>query len=348
MAITKFDRRYFHNILTHYNAIEALKNNIMPSPRFCTLQTSNQCNQHCQGCSFGHHDVQLDGRIMTWEDHKKILIDLIDVGIKSFEFCGGGEPTCLPYLLNALKFIHSRGCHFGMITNGLLLSDELINFVIDYGTYIRISLETANSSVYQEYKKVPELHYSRVLDHMRALVERKHSSGSLCDIGIKFGVSKTLCNYSHFEEAIELANEFQPDSIQFKCLRHKPEELSLEDKKIQNSILQLLKEKCSVPIIDWLIPYYPQDVPQCWLNPLHTVVDYLGDVYLCCYYYYREREHKLGNMLRTPFSKLWYSQEHWDRIRSIDRHKCALVDCKFFGHHRVVDEAFINGRQEFL
>jgi len=103
----------------------------------------------------------------------------------------------------------------------------------------------------------------------------------------------------------------------------------------------------TVDVINGLVPQ-PYPVPQCWLSPIHTVVDYLGDVYICCYYYYRMEEMNLGNMLRKPFSELWYSPEHWNKIQDIDKEECRRVDCKFFAHHQKVKEAFVNGRQDFL
>lgn len=348
MSITKFDRQYFHNILSHYDSIEKIKDGGMPSPRFCTLQTSNKCNQNCKGCSFGYHDIQLDGKIMSWENHKRILQDLIDIGVRGFEFCGGGEPTCLPYLLDAMKFLHSRNCSFGMITNGVSLTPKLIEYIILYGTYIRVSLESAQEKIYQEYKRCSENHFSKVIDNIHTLILTKQRYNSDCDIGIKFDVSRSLQGHNHFKTAIEFGENSKVDSIQFKCLRHIPEELSRLEKMDQYFILQKLKTESKVPIIDWLIPISFEKVPQCILSPLHIVVDYIGDVYICCYYYYRAEEHKIGNLFKQPLKELWFSKVHQEKINSIQRVRCAQVDCKFFGHHQIIKEAFRNGRMEFL
>lgn len=347
MSITNFDRQYFHNVLTHYESIKKLWEGKISSPRFCTLQTSNRCNQNCRGCSFGYHDIQLNNKIMSWSEHKKVLQDLIDIGVRGFEFCGGGEPTCLPYLLDAMKFLHDNNCSFGMITNGVFLTPKLIDYVLLHGTYIRVSLESAQEGEYRRYKRCPKDHFSKVVDNIHDLVTRKQH-GSTCDVGVKFDVSKSLKGFNHFSTAIEFGEIRKVDSIQFKCLRHYPEELSYSEKVEQNDILQRLKEGCNVPIIDWLIPIPFDLIPQCVLSPLHIVVDYVGDVYICCYYYYRAEEHRLGNLFAQPLRDLWFSKKHQEKVKNIQREKCTQVDCKFFEHHRIINEAFRNGRIEFL
>lgn len=342
--------KYNFNILTHYDAILQIKKGQMPSPRFCTLQTSNICNQHCKGCSFGGHtEAKLNNKFMSHDDHFLIVDTLIDQGVRAFEFAGGGEPTLLPYLTELMYYLHEKNCSIGLITNGLNLSDELIKFLVEHGTYCRISLEASTKEKYEEYKRVPYWHWDKVLQNIKRLIGAKRSIDSLCDVSVKFDVGKSLRGTSHYIEALELGWLLKVDSIQFKFFRHEPEELNAHEKLDECLKLRKLLNiiPTSVNVINGLIPQ-PYPVPQCWLSPIHTIVDYLGDVYICCYYYYRMKEMKLGNILTEHFCNFWYSQKHWNKIQDINKAECAKVDCKFFAHHQKVKEAFINGRQDFL
>lgn len=336
---------YYHNILTHYNSIQKLKKDILCLPRFCTFQTSYACNHHCKGCSFGD---KINKKMMSEEHHIKVLHDLIAVGVKGFEFCGGGESFTLPYLNKLLLIIIENDCGFGSLTNGSLLTDELINLFVNHGSYIRISMEASNKEDYCKYKSVSESEWFKVLTNISKLTHLKREQNSKLDIGIKFGVSKSLRGIEHFKNAITLAENLGVDNVQFKSLRHEPEELTLADKQEERANLEFIKWKYTIPIIESIVPVEEKEVPQCWLNPLHTVIDYNGDVFLCCYYYFREQEHKIGNMIDTLFTELWFSKKHKDLIKQIDRSKCAMVDCKFFAHHKNVETAFSNNRVEFL
>jgi len=135
-------------------------------------------------------------------------------------------------------------------------------------------------------------------------------------------------------------------NVQFKTLSHEPEELSEEEWRQECVLLSTMEPSSPIPILNGLGRQGP--APQCWLNPLHTVVDHQGDTYLCCYYYWREDTHRIGNFLRDGFDAVWFSEHHRELIRQINWRECDKVNCKFFRHHRLVEDAFRGGRIEFL
>lgn len=331
-----------YNVMIHRAAIKQLRRGEMCRPRFATLQTSNRCNQRCRGCSYGG---LLDGQIMSRELHKMILGDMVDLGVRGFEFCGGGEPLCLPYIAELWQYLIDEGCNIGLITNGVLLTDELMAMMVKHGTFVRVSLEASNAEDYQQYKRTRPDDWAVVLDNIRRLVELRGQYGANCQVSVKFAVSKSLCGLKHFQDGIDLGRTLGVDGVQFKAIRHEPEELDGLAKQAQEQYFQEA-DKRGIDVSAWIIP--EPFVPQCWLSPLHTVVDHLGDVYLCCYYYHRPEAHRLGNLLEESMEDMWYSDRHWDMIKKIDRRKCSEVDCKFFRHHQVADEAFCNGRDNYL
>lgn len=339
------DYRYFGNVLTHYTAVQNLIEGRRCYPRFCTFQTTYKCNHRCIGCSFGG---KLDNSILDEETHISLLKQLIDIGVKGFEFCGGGEPFTLPYLERLINIIIDNNCFFGTITNGSLMTNHLMELIVKHGTYIRISLETANKNQYARYKQVNEQEYNKVVKNVRHLCKLKRQIGSKIDIGLKFAVGKTLRGRDHIEQGVSLGNVLGVSNIQFKAMRHEPEELSLSEKIIEHSLIKNISKDNQINVISKTVPVLESEVPQCWLNPLHTVIDAKGDVYLCCYYYTREEDHCIGNIYEDSFRTIWERTEHWEAIKKIDRNECRKVDCKFFDHHRIIKESLLNGRCEFL
>lgn len=334
---------YFDNVLSHYAAIRALQRGEMPAPEFCTMHVSYRCNHRCTGCSYGG---KLNNAIMPRQRHMSLLKELIELGLRAVEYCGGGEPLTVPYLNEALGYITSQGCAFGMLTNGSLFSDELIDLFVARGTYTRISLEASSCEAYTAYRHVTSREWHRVLEAVCSLVDRKQIAESNLDIGVKFAVGKTLRGAKHYADAIALANWAQVSNAQFKALRHRPEELTQKELLAEENLLARVVEHSKMPVITALRK--TRSVPQCWLNPLHTVIDAYGDVYLCCYYYYRADSHRIGNVMNASFKDVWYSDAHREAIAQIKRDDCAQVDCKFFGHHETVESAFVNKRVDFL
>ena len=330
------------NILSHYESIKELLNNEMCKPRFADLHTSNKCNQFCNGCAYSE---KLNNKTISYRNHKKILDDLIDLGVEGFDFAGGGDPLLIPKITDLWHYLHKRKKHFGIITNGTLMKDIIADTALKYSTYIRISLEASSVDDYIKYKNVKENSWYSVLSNIQELITKRNETNSKCEISVKYAIGKSLRGQKHIDNGILLGMQLGVDSIQFKDLRHDPEELSLQDKLVENNYL---KSKNNSKLKFWIVPVNDNKIPQCWLNPLHLVVDYLGNVYLCCFYYYRNESHKLGNMLETPIKDLWYSKKHKELIKNIDKTQCQKVDCKFFKHHEIVEKAFKNGAVEFL
>jgi GTP 3',8-cyclase len=320
------------NILYRFDDLKKLQGGEMILPNFVDVHLSDVCNQSCRGCAF---KADHENNMMSEEKFNKAADILMDNGVKSFAFCGGGEPCTLPYLPRAWELIRKRDCHFSMLTNGSLITQEEIRVMITKGTFIRVSLEASNKQDYGKYKQTAVEVWDRVIDNIRSLVELKKEIGSQCSVGIKFAVSKSLRGSNHYEDGIYLAKELGVDRLTFKATRGGEEELeyaeSLGENKNLEDALDLLRPKCVVS--KWIVPARFDYVPQCWLNPIHTVMNWKGDLFICCYYYFRKDRHKIGNIFQQDFKEMWFSDKHKEMIKNIKREECRQVDCKFFHYH---------------
>ena len=336
------------NVIAHRQEVEALQHGTMCAPIFADLHLSNVCNQRCRGCAYQDKLGKDDNNYMSAPDIRKTINRLALRGVKAFDFAGGGEPLCIPDIRDAFSYVIDHNCAYALITNGLLFEDDLMKQVIDEATYVRISLEGSTKEFYARYKLVTMPIWDIVTDHIREAVMYRNLTGSTCEIAIKFSVGKSLRGRDHYRAAIELGKQLGVDTVQFKALRHEPEELTLEEKIEESELLKGMIHACGVAdfVRYWIVP--ENDIPQCWLNPLHIVVDHNGDCYICCFYYYRGAEHKIGNILDTPFDDFWYSEKHKEQVAAIDRSKCELVDCKFFRHHAVANWVFDRKRIYWL
>lgn len=328
------------NIISKWDAIQKLKDGEMPLPRFVDFHSSNVCNMHCVGCQY---DGRLSKDYMSEEDHFTVVNKFLKAGVKAFDFCGGGEPLIPPYMERLIRHINANGAYSAFLSNGSIMPDGLAQTIVDCSTYIRVSLEASNEMSYAAYKKVPTYMWHRVLGNIGKLQSLKKESKSDLEVSIKFGVSKDLRGARHYMDALMLGTDLEAKRITFRAIRDNPNELSLEEKKWENSVLESVLDKWGKDVRDrvsyWLVPIPFEQVPQCWLNPFHTVVHWNGDMHVCCYGYYRPEQMYLGNIIKQSFDEIWFSEKHWDVINGIKREDCARVDCKFFLHDRAVREA---------
>lgn len=336
------------NVIHRWNDIENLRKGGKIYPHFCDFHTSDMCNHNCAGCAYkGRHS----GRILSAEKHFNAVDTLIDHGVKAFDFAGGGEPTLLPYLSELMKHIARRKCYFGLITNGIKLTtdDSIAQAMIDHGTYLRVSLEAATPWDFARYKGVSPLQFTKIMDKIKEIVDRRNEAKSDLEISLKFSVSKSLRGNQHYRMMFNLADSLGVDRISIKPLRHEPEELSELERYAEYGLFNKARPVGhKYKIIELILPTPADKVPQCWLNPLHVVMDHNGDLYICCYYYYRDNDFKIGNIFEKPFEEIWLSDLHRQKIANIKKSSCAMVDCKFFNHHDSVLTSKKRGQIYFL
>lgn len=335
------------NILHRHDDIHKFLNGGYIRPHFCDLHTSDVCNQACTGCAYaGKHS----GKIMSYPKHMEAVDKLIDFGVKAFDFAGGGEPTMMPYLDRLMEHMACRGAKFGLITNGMDMSAAVRKQLIRNGTYVRFSLEVPTAELYEKYKNCDGGDFHHVLDTIRILKAERDKAQSRLEISLKFSVGAgmyqgdvSMSGAHKYLHMLTLSHALGVDRVNIKRLVHEPCQLPDEDLETEAYSYRLAEElylanlkggeapfKTSV----WLKPYPKEKVPYCKLSPVHTVMDQDGNLYVCCYYYYRGNDFLIGNIFETPLSELWLGPEHRRKLSMINRDSCAKVDCKFFKHHQ--------------
>lgn len=321
-----------HRILTHYNEAQEILNGGMPLPRMAILHPTYVCNHNCVGCDFRYQNNELK-TILSEKDANKILDELIKAGIQAVEFSGGGEALLAPNISQMIKKLRDNGIAVGILTNGSKLEGEILDTIIRNCTYLRVSLEAGSNEVFMKVKNVKSnKEFSRIVDNIKNAVQLKKKLGKSIDISIKFTVGRI--NYMDMEKAIQLAIKLGVDSIQFKLYENVDAVQLYEQKnpeKLQSvaSKLEELKKSYGDKIIILGDLRKTRLRSRCWLSPIITLVDALGDIYLCSYYRHRMKTHCIGNLLKDDFKTIWYGKRHREAIENIKAGECDLYDCRF-------------------
>ena len=296
-----FDRSY-----SYYNeALSLFCGEICNSPRMAIIYPVYGCNFSCVGCLCS--DFNMEKVYMDLEKFKELTIQLKHQGVKSIEFCGGGEPLLHPHICEMISWITDNlHMNLGIITNGSLLTEQLSYYIVTRASYIRVSLYD-NS-------------YHDVMKKVERLISIKKSVDSDIVIGTKFLINK------HNEELVlqrvkEVAENEGINHVSVKGLR---ENDIVEDyTEIGAKINELGYEKVHANLKKSRLK------GRCWMAPIHTLTDPLGDVYICCYYMDRKNDHCIGNAFEKPFTEIWGSREHLKKNSNIDPVKCNVYDCRW-------------------
>jgi MoaA/NifB/PqqE/SkfB family radical SAM enzyme len=116
------------------------------------VEVTNKCNLSCSTCIRNVWDVKYGS--MSDETFKRILLSFQDLPNKPELFLGGyGEPLSHPRILEMIEEAKGFGHRVSLITNGILLSEQVTRMLIDLGLdMLWVSLDGASPECYTDVR----------------------------------------------------------------------------------------------------------------------------------------------------------------------------------------------------
>lgn len=127
------------NTVKLFKHLDTLKNLQMGKvvPIMIHMIPTHRCQMDCVHCCFKNRgDRNFD---MPFDVLIKGVLQFYDLGTRSIEITGGGEPTLYPKVNEMLIFLHGLGLNIGFITN--TVDSQRVKYW-DYCKWVRISLNT--------------------------------------------------------------------------------------------------------------------------------------------------------------------------------------------------------------
>jgi len=277
-------------------------------------------------------------RFIPTEKAVEILEDCAAVGVRAIQFTGGGEPTVHPDYLFIMQKAVSLGMDISLVTNGVLLDSEVIDFLARRATWVRVSMDAAFPATYARIRRVSESQYFRAVKAIQGLVDEKRRNNSDLTIGIGFVVTKD--NYEEVSCAAALASDWCVDNFRISAVFQPDNEAYFKDFYEEASFMCRLAEKqSSIQVINYFgdrisdLKQQSPDYQTCYQQQFAT---YIGDdlnVYRCCNTAYNDRG-LIGSIANQRFRDLWESQAKRDDFAAFDARGCRR--CQFNAQNRAI------------
>lgn len=157
-------------LFAHQESMEALRNG-SGKPISCWIAPTDVCNAKCSFCSVGERV----GDVLKFSQITNFLDQLIELGLKSVTFSGGGNPLIYrcketgKNINDVISYAHGRGLECAMITNGMPLVDypcgrrswkNMTPEVLDMLTWCRISMAGLDHNHKEQVVYVPDFDQS--------------------------------------------------------------------------------------------------------------------------------------------------------------------------------------------
>lgn len=123
-------------IIHHPEVIEKIQHGI-GTPISLQLAPTSMCNLKCSFCSNAKRSTHED---LNYQDVMEILSELKNLGLKTVEWTGGGDPTMYKDINYVMESAHELGLQQGFITNGILLKDKITEQNLNRLSWLRISM----------------------------------------------------------------------------------------------------------------------------------------------------------------------------------------------------------------
>jgi len=288
-----------------------------------------RCNNNCEHCYVGRKSSFPEMEKGEW---KKVIRKFWDIGIPHITFTGG-EPTLRNDLPELVAYAEEIGLVTGVITNGRLLTKELVNRLVTAGLdHIQITIES--------YKE--ETHNRMVgTDGWKETVAGiKNSLES--PLYVLTNTTLTADNADEIEEHITFLKSLGLKKFAYNSLIYSGSGCSvgtgIREEEIADYIKRIKKKKDELGMdFIWYTPtrYCVFDpflagigLKQCTAARYTMAVEPNGDVIPCQSYF-----ETMGNILNEPWEKIWNSAPAvYLREREYIEEKCKVCpDIKLCG-----------------
>lgn len=158
-------------------------------PESICWNITQRCNEKCRFC---YRDKQ--SADLSIEENMKVLDNMIQSGVKKITFAGG-EPLLYPGIFELIQHAHDKGVITSMTTNGILVTDEILDRYEGILDWFTLSLDASNAEIQTKMTRHAG-HFDNVQSILNRIEKKKMS------IGIKINTIVSSVNEKDILEMI--------------------------------------------------------------------------------------------------------------------------------------------------
>lgn len=293
-------------------------NKILP-PIQIRIKPTNACAHNCWYCAYRADNLQL-GKDMVEKDFipkekmREIIDDIVQMGVQSVTFSGGGDPFHYPYLLETINTLSKSPVKFASLTHGARLEGKVAEVFAHHGTWLRISIDGWDDESYSAHRRVPLGEFSKVMNNIANFKKYKGK----CYLGACIIVNRK--NAAHLTVLIKRIKDSGVDSVKIApCIVSNS---GKENNEYHQPVFQTVKEQIAQAISEFAnkefeifdsyhgqLETFEKDYTWC---PYLQIVPVIGadlNVYSCHDKAYNLDQGLLGSIKDISFKEFWLSNK---------------------------------------
>ena len=219
-------------------------------PITAEMMMTNFCNYDCKYCRY-----KRGNEYFRFEDFKRAVLRLKELGVKGFNITGGGEPLLNPDIVKILDWLDENKVPYGINTNFTRCIDNKPK-------WLKVSL-----------------HDNYDLENVIDNIGRFRGKNKETVLGIQViveGIEDIERFYDKYKYLDVDYMAFRPLEVKYKAY---------EDKEVDDIVKELedLRDKDGKVLINYKWHMMKERFKECRANWSVITVDYDGDVWYCCH-----------------------------------------------------------------
>lgn len=306
-------------LIWHRERVEAWLRGERIAPITIDCALTRRCTYRCMYC-YGQLQAN-DERKMTADVIFRFLDDAAEIGVKAISFVSDGESTCSPYLYDVILRGRKNGLDMALGTNGYLLKEERLAEILPALTYLRFNISAAEPKRYAQIMGCNEECFYKVYRKIKECVRIKKENKLSVTLGLQMVLMPQF-----LDQVIPLAKLGKELGVDYTVIKHCSDDekgaLGIDYSKYF-ALTGVLKEAESYSNGSYLVKAKwskilsggKRNYTQCYGPPFIIQFSGSGLVAPCgMFFNTRYKKYHIGNIVETPFKKIWQSERYWDVI----------------------------------
>jgi len=306
-----------YKINWHKERIEAWLRGERIAPITIDCALTRACTYRCVYCYSQLQDN--DKKVMTKDVIFRFLDDAAEIGVKAISLVSDGESTCSPYMYDAIVRGRGNGLDMALGTNGYLLKDERLGEILPCLTYIRFNISAGEPHRYAEIMGCKEECFYKVCNTVKEAVRIKKENNLTVTIGLQMVLMPQFS-----DQIIPLTKLGKELGVDYLVIKHcsDDEEGSLKvDYSGYFDLVGELKKAESFSNKNYLVKAKWSKIlsggkrrySRCYGAPFMVQMSGSGLIAPCGMLFNNKyKKYHIGNIVDTPFKKIWKSDRYWE------------------------------------
>lgn len=228
-----------HKLAYHPKRLSDWMDNEDIAPIYMEISPSSACNYRCAFCAYDYLDYS--GEFIDTKKLKKTLKEAAKLGVKSINYSGQGEPLLHKDIADIIKTTKVNGIDVAVTTNGVCLTKEMSEKILDKLTWIRVSLNADSAKTYKKVHGVGKDIQEKVFKNIKDAVAVKRKKKLPVTISVQYLLIKE--NYPEIFSFIKKVKNLGVDYISIKPFCEHLSSKSKSNSKFSKERLEKLEKE---------------------------------------------------------------------------------------------------------